>query len=159
MKFYTVNDDYINYLKTIDTRVPNNYNGKRPYIGVLLIINNHDYFAPLTSYKPQQDNIKNNITIYKLHEKDNESNKLGMIHLNNMIPIINSHLKPVIFKEQNDFYKRILMKQLEFIKSSQNEIIDRANKLYKAVTVTKESHFCKLSCDFKLLEKHYKNFK
>jgi len=159
MKFYTVDDDYINYLKTIDTKVPNNYNGKRPYVGVLLVINGHDYFAPLTSYKPQQDSIKNNITIYKLHEKGNEDNKLGMIHLNNMIPIINTHLKPVIFTEQSHFYKKILMKQLDFIKSNQNEIVDKANKLYKTVTMNKDPHFCKLSCDFTLLEKHYKNFK
>ncbi len=51
------------------------------------------------------------------------------------------------------------MKQLDFIKSNQNEIVDRANKLYKTVTMNKDPHFCKLSCDFTLLEKHYKNFK
>lgn len=160
MKFYTISNRYINYLKTIDSKVPNNYSGSRPYIGILLEINGHKYLAPLTSYKEKQDKIPaNKLTVFKLHEKGNESNKLGMINLNNMIPIIEKEISVIDFNEQDYKYAILLTFQINFIDSHQSSIIEKANKLYEIVTVAKKEHFCKLSCDFTLLEKHYKDFK
>ncbi len=52
MRFYIIDENYINFLKQSEPNVPNNYNQKRPYIGVVLQINEIKYLAPLTSYKP-----------------------------------------------------------------------------------------------------------
>lgn len=159
MKFYTVSNEYISYLKTIDSKVPDNYSGTRPYVGILLEINGHKYLAPLTSYKPKQDEIADNkITVFKLYEKGNPSNKLGMISLNNMIPIIESEISMINFSEQNKKYATLLTSQINFISSNQDDIVKKAEKLYKVVTVSKTEHFCKISCNFTLLEKNYKNF-
>lgn len=46
MEFYTVSDAYIAWLKSIDNRVPDNYQGKRAFIGIVLDINGHQYLAP-----------------------------------------------------------------------------------------------------------------
>ena len=43
MKFYTVNNDYINHLKSFDPRVPDNYEGKKPFFGVVLEVNGISY--------------------------------------------------------------------------------------------------------------------
>ena len=75
MKFYTINDSFVSSIKLIELKIQDNYGGKRPYIGVLLSINDLNYFAPLSSYKSKQDRI-NNITVFKLHEKGNPENKL-----------------------------------------------------------------------------------
>ena len=48
LKFFTVEDSYIQYLKGFDTNVPNNYSSTKPFIGVLFNINGLDYIAPLT---------------------------------------------------------------------------------------------------------------
>ena len=94
MKFYTISNSYIDFLKSIDRKVPNHYGGRKPFIGVVLEVNDHKYFAPLTSYKAKQGRIKDNLpTIVKLHERSNPSNKLGMILINNMIPVIESEIQ------------------------------------------------------------------
>lgn len=72
MKFYTVSDAYIRFLKSIDRKVPNSYAGKKPFIGVVLEVNGHKYLVPLTSYKQKQDRIKLHCpTAVKLHERGN----------------------------------------------------------------------------------------
>ena len=113
MKFYTINDSFVSSIKLIEPKIQDNYGGKRPYIGVLLSINDLNYFAPLSSYKSKQDRI-NNITVFKLHEKGNPENKLGVIHLNNMFPVPYNQLNEVII-DINDSYGRMLQNQYEYI--------------------------------------------
>ena len=36
MRLYTVKDEYINFLRKYDTKVAENKNHKRPYVGVLI---------------------------------------------------------------------------------------------------------------------------
>lgn len=159
MQFYTVSDKYINYLRGVDAKVPDNYAGKRPYVGIVLEIGEHKYLAPLTSYKIKQDKLlQSNPTIFKIHEKGVEANKLGMIHLNNMIPILNTEVAIINIAAQEFKYQNLLLKQLEFIKSNQDEIKKKAVHLHKLVTKDKTPHFCQLSCDFSTLELNYRNF-
>lgn len=47
LKFYNIDDKYIEYLYQFDNKVPFNKNSKRPYIGIILEINNTTYFAPI----------------------------------------------------------------------------------------------------------------
>ena len=50
LKFYTVNEDYIDYLSQFDSHVSWNKEQKRPYVGIVLRVENYLYFAPLYSY-------------------------------------------------------------------------------------------------------------
>ena len=97
LRFYTVSDDYIAILQKQEPRVYNNsgagYKSKKAYIGVVLEIHSHKFIAPLTSYKPAQDRIDSSAcSAFKLHERSNPLNKLGMIALNNMIPVPESEI-------------------------------------------------------------------
>jgi len=159
MKFYIVSDSYIDFLKKIDNKVPNNDQGNRAFIGVLLEINAHKYFAPLTSYKPKQDNIKTSApTVMKLHERGNPANKLGMIQINNMIPVIDSEIQLLDIENQPEPYRSMLYKQYEFIKTKVIEIQNKATRLYALVVDKKQDFYCKISCDFQSLEDNYRNF-
>ena len=55
LKLYTVDDDYIEYLKHFDKQVMfskgDDYLTDRKYLGVVLEINGFKYFAPLSSPK------------------------------------------------------------------------------------------------------------
>lgn len=78
--------DYIEYLKKWDNKVPNVDYGNRMkcFIGVILEVNGFNYFAPLTSYKPKFDSMKNDVDFYKI--VNTETNKIyGAIDINNMI--------------------------------------------------------------------------
>jgi protein AbiQ len=160
LRFYTVNSNYITYLKTHDGQVPDNYTGKRPYIGIVLEVNGHNYIAPLTSYKEKQEQLRpSNPTIFKLHEKNNPSNKLGMVHLNNMIPVIETEINGICFDDQVDSYKNLLTLQLAFIKENQEHIKKKANNLHKHVTQSQNFPLKRICCDFLLLEAKYRDFK
>lgn len=159
MKFYIVDDGYINYLKTLESKVPDNYSGKRPYIGVVLEVDGHKYLAPLTSYKEKQDRLKSSSpTIFKLHHKSDEDEKLGMIQLNNMFPVTEKVIVELDVNSQDEHYKRLLNKQYEFIKSKESEIKKKATKLHAMIIQNKVPAFTKISCDFSLLENQYTNY-
>ena len=60
LKFYTIDEEYIEYLSKFDEHVSWNKEQKRPYIGIVLIVEEHLYFAPLYSYKSGYDRYKEN---------------------------------------------------------------------------------------------------
>ncbi len=164
MRFYTVTSEYVKFLQQFDSKVPNNgglnYKSSKVYIGILLEISNHKFLAPLSSYKPQQDSIDSSSpTAFKLHERLNPDNKLGMIALNYMIPVLDSEIAELDIEAQNDKYKRMLNKQYEFIKAHRTEIMERAAKLYAHIVVKRTSFFVRISCDIPKLVDEYKNFK
>ena len=158
MKLYRVNDNYVNYLKTFDSKVQDNYKGKRAYVGIILTIDIHQYFAPLSSYKASQEKIKRNDTVFKLHARNNEEDKLGLIHINNMIPILTSEIQEINFKEERKDYAILLRKQYQFILSNVDDINNQTQRLYKRVVEKNDPFHTRLSCNFKLLEKEYINF-
>ena len=53
MKLYYVDEDYINELRNVDERVLNK--STRPYLGVVLSINDLNYFVPLSSPKENKN--------------------------------------------------------------------------------------------------------
>lgn len=59
--FYTVNPSYCDFLRQFDKCVPYNFDKKdtRPFVGVLIKINDSLYYAPLTSPKPKHLKMKN----------------------------------------------------------------------------------------------------
>ena len=63
IKFYEINAAYTEYLSKIDNKVPRmDYSAVSAHdkflCGIVLTINNHDYFAPISSFKtPQRTNM------------------------------------------------------------------------------------------------------
>ena len=51
MRLYHVDDDYIEYLRQFDSRVYDNKNGTRPYVGVALTVAGTEYYIPMSSPK------------------------------------------------------------------------------------------------------------
>ena len=82
--FYEVTDDYIEYLKLYDRKVTSSKiqdrNHSRKYIGILLTINEHQYLAPLSSYKEKHNLMKESVDFLKVKD-------YAVINLNNMIPV------------------------------------------------------------------------
>lgn len=154
MQFYRLTDDYIRYMKRLDYRVQDNYEGKKAYVGVVFNINLHNYFAPLSSYKPEQERIKI-ITVFKLRDRTDPTNKLGVIHLNNMIPALPKVLEEMDFKQEEPLYAQMLQKQYEYMTSKETQIKEQAFNLYDKAVNKKDSFFKKLCCDFVKLEQEY----
>lgn len=160
MHFYTVSNEYITYLKTLDRKVPDNYNGERPFIGVIITVNSIEYIAPLSSPKEHLEKIPNwKPSCLKIYSRKGNKEFLGVVNLNYMIPVLASEVTLLDSSSRGEEYKTLLDKQFEFLKLKKEDLHARAKKLHHLVKVLKNEHFVTISCDFELLENNYANFK
>ena len=73
LKFYEVDSEYIKYLKENgDDKIPNiDYEKhKKFFCGIVLTINNFNYFAPVSSYNKKAH------TVFLIMDKDKETKEL-----------------------------------------------------------------------------------
>lgn len=125
MNLFRIKDEYIKYLKQIDSTVPDNYNETRPYIGVVVECDGIKYYAPLTSPKLKHQTMKNDKDFRRIN-----GGKLGAINFNNMIPVPDSEIIAVIINDEKDAqYKRLLQNQYVCIQKDQDAIENTAKRL------------------------------
>lgn len=153
LKFYNIDNKYINYLYQFDNKVPYNKKLKRPYIGIVIEINKIKYFAPLFSPKKSHTKYSDNPTYIKI------GTQYGIIRFNNMIPVVDRALKYIEFNNiKDEKYRNLLLAQNNFIQKNTNIIRKKAQKLYKFVVIDRKEFFVNLSCNFKLLEEKSKKY-
>ena len=87
MEFYHIKDDYISFLKPYDSKVPENKQESRPYLGIVLQIGPIKYYAPFSSPKSKHKKMRNGKDFRKI-----ASGKYGAINFNNMIPVVDEAL-------------------------------------------------------------------
>ncbi|MGN0453657.1 MAG: type III toxin-antitoxin system ToxN/AbiQ family toxin [Ruminococcus sp.] len=161
LSFYTVNSDYCDYLRKFDRCVPYTMEQKctRPFIGVLLRVNDYTYYAPLSSPKPKHQKMKNQIDFLKIN-----NGVYGAINFNNMIPIIDvvtQKINPNALHRSydNDAYRNLLNNQLSWCNSNKKTIISHAEKLYSKITEGVANQSLKnRCCNFKLLEQKCREY-
>ncbi|CAL7879217.1 type III toxin-antitoxin system ToxN/AbiQ family toxin [Fusobacterium necrophorum] len=155
-KFYTVNTDYVKYLREIDNKVtdnsPENNKEKRPYIGILIEIGTFKYIAPLSSKKQKFLKMKNTLDFIKIN-----NGKEGAINLNNMIPVKSSFISEYIVENEKDLkYKELVENQLSWCNEEINKrkIRTNAEKIYKLLQTEKlPKNIRDRCCNFEALEK------
>lgn len=153
--FYTVDKNYIKYLSRFEKHVSYNkgeIGHSRPYLGIVLKIENYEYFVPLYSYKEHYQKYKNNPSFFFVY--DRKGNPLAIIKFSSMIPVPNK-IKVTSLLEYNvndKKYKDLISAEYRYINSNKEEIYKRANKMYIAVTKHKNNFLKTIACNFKLLE-------
>jgi protein AbiQ len=158
VKFYIVENNYIEHLRSVDGHVYQNKAG-RPYVGVLFEVNGCKFLAPLTSPKPKHDDIPDKSPlIYKMHELGNETNKLGLVQINNMIPVPDSEMELLDMSKLDAKYKVLLDLQQQFLRKNSVEFQKKAKKLYAIVKGGKAVGLIKRCCDFQALEKAMEDY-
>ena len=128
MKFYHIKDDFIAYLQKFDTKVAENKNQTRPYVGVVLEINSVKYYAPFSSPKPKHKKMKNGKDFRKIN-----NGLYGAINFNNMIPVPDSEIIKYDLNDEGDLkYKLIVFNDLYFVRQNSEKIERTAKNLYEA---------------------------
>lgn len=86
-KIIKIDSDYCDYLRRFDKRVCFNAGVKdlRPFIGVLFIVEGHEYYAPLSSPKPKHKHLKNTLDLVKI-----DNGRLGVVNLHKNLIISKS---------------------------------------------------------------------
>ena len=152
LSFYAVKSDYCDFLRLSDPNVPYTMNKKarRPFIGIVFSVGDHNYYVPLTSPKPKHLKMKNNLDFQKIN-----GGRWGALNFNNMIPVIEECISKVDIKiNENDDantvnYKNLLANQLSWCTANQNAIVSKAKKLYALITSGNADEKIKArGCDF-----------
>ena len=150
LNFFEVEAAYIAYLQNIDKRVPRvDYSAiglhDKFLCGIVLNVNEHDYFAPISSFRSPQ---RTNIII-----KDDKGKGVASIRFSFMIPVPPDVVSiKRIADEASHQYRILLNMELRFCRRNANAIYSRARFVYDAVTVKKDPLMLKNCCDFKTLE-------
>lgn len=160
--FYTVDKNYIKYLRKFETHVSYNKDEighARPYLGIVLKIEGYKYFVPLYSYKDHYKKYKNNPSFFFVYDRKNKP--LAIIKFSAMIPVpkdinVTSLLE---YNKQDSKYKSLISAEYRYINSNKEEIYKRANKMYIAVTKHKNNFLKTIACNFKLLEEKCLEYK
>lgn len=162
LKLVRIDSNYCDYLRTFDDKVPYNKSTKelRPFVGILFVVHNCEYFAPLSSPKQKHLKMKNSLDFYKI-----DKGLLGAINFNNMIPvtkdcyeIINLNEKVKTSKEQK--YLNLLKNQLEYLNKNYIQVQEKSFKLYDLFINNKlPKNIKSRCCNFTLLEEKSKEYK
>ena len=153
LKLYTVDDDYIGFLRQKEEKVMYNKSHSRPYVGVVFTINEFNYFVPLTSPKTKHISMGNDIDFRKIAK-----GKYGAINFNKMIPVPDDCLMLIDLDTAEPPYKYVLWNQLKNVKKDKDIICNTAKELYWVCTkpvdelTPHEQAVKERCCDFLLLE-------
>ena len=160
--FYDVDKDYVNYLKNYEisnrgfTRVPDvEYENEKKFVcGVVLKMNGHKYYVPVSSYKKQQDN---NILI--VLKEDSFNPVKGSLRFNYMFPVPSKFISIRNFDNEKPSRKNFLHRQWVYCNSIRDDIEKMALTTYNNVVSKVDPKLVAESCDFKLLEKAASEYK
>ena len=154
---YEVNERYVDYLAPL---APHLFHNKRhgqkfsrKYIGVVLTVNDMDYFAPLSSFKDKHRKMKEGLDLIKLKD-------YAVINLNCMFPVPENQCTYVdISKVEDPSYRSLLRAEYREIRALSGRIRKNARNLYqhkiKNGTSTRLAARCN---DFTVLETACKEF-
>lgn len=153
LQFYEVDPDYIDYLNEDGgSQMMHNKQAhqkhSRKYIGIVLEIDGLKYVAPLSSFKPKHERMKPSVDMFKV-------NTLGVINLNNMIPVCDEVIHKVIIRNLKDYkYADLLMEEYRVINKYQDQICSKASRVYEhKLENGNKTRLGKRCPDFKQLEK------
>lgn len=164
LSFYICDTGYIDYLRKYDNRVPQVDKGGisylRPLVGIILEIDGSKFYAPLSSPKAKHLKMNNSRDFIKI-----DSGNLGVINLNNMIPVLDKYIQEVditnyAIKNKHDVdYVNLLSNQLTWCNSNREAIKVKALKLYKLISKGYGNDNLMLRCcDFGLLIEKSKEY-
>lgn len=131
LKFYEVDSDYIRYLKDNgDEKIPNIIyeKHKKFFCGIVLTINNFNYFAPVSSYNKKAH------TVFQIMEKDKKTKvfkPISSLRFSFMFPCPIEYLNQKDFSKEDEKYQILLRKELHYCNVNREKIKKIANEVYK----------------------------
>ena len=142
LRLVSVSDGYIDFLiRNGHEHVYSNKENKRivdrPYVGVVLRIADYQYYVPLSS--PKDKDFVASETGQKTVRPDTflvmriieDRRLLGTIHFGNMIPVPPSSIIPYDIASERDLeYKRLMEKEVYFLRKHTKAICSRAKTVY-----------------------------
>ncbi len=164
-KLYSVNIKYMRNLHNIDDNVPSVSpqigKQKRPFLGIVVLVNGSKFCIPLTSNSANKNKnfecMRENITLRKIRDK--EGKVIAALNLNNMIPVCEDYLTEIDLKiyctdtKELRRWKKLCIKELNWCRKHQDEIVRLANELYRIYISDETFNKRRICLNFPALEK------
>lgn len=163
LNLYMVDMKYIRALHNADDKVssvsPQIGKENRVYIGILTVLNQHNYIVPLSHPKPKHTIMKPSADFDKIY--DEKGQLIAVLNFNLMIPVEEAQLMTVDLRiHEHDHpstkaYKQLCIKEIHYCRREQisKVIRDKASALYNLCTLQDSPYKGKSRClDFKKLE-------
>lgn len=153
LKFYDVDENYINYLKSIDRQIPDiSYSTNNKFVcGIVLDINGISYYAPISHTTHR---FRTSKLIY------DKGTPISSIRFSFMFPAPNSVLKQKDFRQirmQDPHYADIITAEYNYCKANESSITQKAQSVY-AIGCNKNHPYNYTCCDFAKLESEYMKY-
>ena len=139
LNLYSISDKYIKYLRKFEDKIYDNKEEirvrTRKYLGIVLTINNCNYYIPMSSPK-KSDYIDYEKRIIRKDTKtiiriDNGNRLYGTLRISNMIPVPITELEPYMIEtEQDRKYKEVILGELRYINNNVEKITKNAKIVY-----------------------------
>lgn len=160
-KIVKVDYKYCDYLRQFDSRVSYNAGLKemRPFIGILFVVGECEYFAPLSSPKVKHMHMKNNLDVVKI-----DGGRYGVVNFNNMIPVSSKNYELFDLNAQpKDTYElkwqNLLKTQLLWLNKNIKNVKGKAFRLYDKYKNDKlDARIKARCCNFILLEEKCREY-
>ncbi len=159
LEVYRIDMKYIRNLHNIDDRVlsvsPQVGKDERPFLGVIIVCNEHGYCVPLSKPKKKHEKMRDKIDFKKIICN---GTLIGVLNFNLMIPVEMAQIQRIdtkIRKHDNaDTRKKkeLLIKEIEWCNEHARDLTNTANVLYQKY-ISGEAFSAKEQClDFKRME-------
>lgn len=162
---YRIDIKYIRNLHNIDDRVlsvsPQIGKDERPFLGIIIMCNEHKYCIPLSKPKKKHEKMRDKIDFKKIVH---QGVLVGVLNFNLMIPVEDVLIQKIDTKirrhDNADTRKKkeLLIKELEWCNEHARDLINTANVLYEKYISGEEFAARKQCLDFKRLEIECKKF-
>ena len=154
--FYTIDAAYLDFLRLIDSKVPNvRYEfHEKFFCGVVLTVgDNVLYYAPVSHFDRSQR------TNFPIKDKD-EGTIIATVRLCFMVPATYSVVKRVSVRriyQSDPYYAALVDKEYQYCSKHETKLLKRAQAVYR-IGCNKKHALNSYCCDFKKLEEHYRTY-
>ena len=152
IKFYDIKSKYVDFLRMAEPKIPYiNYDKNDKFVcGVVLHINNVNYYAPISSFNQKQFT---NFPIY------HNGKIISTIRFSYMFPCIDDVLLEKDFSLEKDIkYRDLLENEWQYCNNQYMKINKKAAYIYKRYMSGKDLLLLEHSCNFPLLEQRMNEY-
>lgn len=159
LEVYRIDMKYIRNLHNIDDRVfsvsPQTGKDERPFLGIIIICNNHKYCVPLSKPKKKHEKMRDKIDFKKIVHN---GPLIGVLNFNLMISVENAQIQQIdtkIRKHDNTDTRRkkeLLIKELKWCNEHISDLVNTANVLYQKYIAGENFTARKQCIDFRRME-------
>lgn len=164
MKWINVNEDYLDYLRKTERRIPRTDYGTdkyKPFFGVLFEVGDLYYVTQVSHPQDRHKKLKQQKDFFKLFDPNIRGRLIAVVNLNYMFPIPKEQTTPFAkknihtyrtFKTEKEKSRYIDLLDMELAIINSMDLGTKAQELYKLKYDTPNNDVSKRCIDFNAME-------